>query len=151
MSEYLDQIHLYFEEVPLWPFALLFVLGIIGAGVDVVNRKRRADAIDNFIYTIETEFSGMYPKTVNWPENIDTYLGERLPEMQANFETLRIFLPQKQLSQYNIDWNNYCDFCRNISDEKCNAENISESEPDPRETFKTLISELLKYTDKLKK
>jgi hypothetical protein len=149
LGEYLDQFSVYVEMAPLWPFVLLAVLGLVALGVDVVNRRRRLDAIDNFCYTIETEFSGMYPKPVNWPENVNTYLCERLPEMQENFTTLRNFIPQKKLRIYNEDWNKFRDFCLEITDEKCVAGAASDSDSDPKEVFHTLVFNLLKYTKKL--
>ncbi|MCB0280875.1 MAG: hypothetical protein KDD94_15325, partial [Calditrichaeota bacterium] len=88
-----------------------------------------------------------------WPENINRYLCSRLPEMHHNFEVLKIFIPQDQLRDYNIAWNKYNDFCRNITDEKCAASDASgtgnpskANETDPREEFHKLVSDLLAYT-----
>ena len=157
MSEYLDQISMYFETVPLWPFLLFGVLGTVAVFVEILNRNRRADAISSFRDTIETELASMYPKHIRWPKNINTYLCSRLPEMQHNFEVLRVFLPQDRLRSYNIDWNNYCDFCRNITDEKLSAAEQSSDEasdakqnnskePDPKEVFHKLVTNLLEHT-----
>jgi hypothetical protein len=158
LSEFLDQISTYFETVPLWPFLLFGVLGIVAVFVEILNRKRRADAIANFRYTIETELASMYPKLIRWPKNINTYLCSRLPEMQHNFEVLRVFLPQDRLRIYNIDWNNYRDFCRNITDEKIaaaeqpsdeasDAKQNSSKKPDPKEVFHKLVTDLLGHTN----
>ncbi|MDH5480087.1 MAG: hypothetical protein OEX11_04920 [Nitrosomonas sp.] len=158
MSENLDQITSYFETVPLWPFLLFGVLGIVAIFVEILNRKRRAYAIENFRHTIETELASMYPKHISWPKNINTYLCARLPEMQHNFEVLRVFLPQDRLRIYNIDWNNYCDFCRSITDEKCAAAEQSASDPsdskdntskekDPKVVFHKLVTNLLAHTN----
>ncbi len=149
MNEFFDQISYYFETVPLWPFYLFGVLGVAAFAVDLVNRKRKENALFNYRHTIETEFSGMYPKPINWPNNINQYLCARLPEMQDNFETLRVFLPQDLLAEYNKDWNNYRDFCISITDEKCLAHDESDDEPDPKEVFHTLITNLLKYPDRM--
>lgn len=159
MNEIIDQISGYFETVPLWPFVLFGFLGLVAVFVEILNRKRRADAIDNFCYTIETELADMYPQHKRWPKNINTYLCSRLPGMQQNFEVLRVFLPQDRLLSYNTDWNNYCDFCRNITDEKiAAAEQSSASHPsegtkqsahkesDPKEVFHNLVANLLKHT-----
>lgn len=160
MNEIIDQISGYFETVPLWPFVLFGLLGLVAVFVEILNRKRRADAIDNFRYTIETELADMYPQHKRWPKNINTYLCARLPGMQQNFEVLRVFLPQDRLLSYNTDWNNYCDFCRNITDEKiAAAEQSSVSDPsegtkqsthkesDPKEVFHKLVTDLLKHTN----
>jgi hypothetical protein len=78
--------------------------------------------------------------------------------MQHNFEVLRVFIPQDRLLAYNTDWNNFCDFCRTISDEKCTLQHSSFSdnatgiekaalkESDPKEVFHTLVENLLKHT-----
>lgn len=159
MDENINQITGYFETVPLWPFILFGFLALVAVFVEILNRKRRANAIDNFRYTIETELACLYPRHKGWPKNINTYLCSRLPEMQHNFEVLRVFIPQDNLLSYNTDWNNFCDFCRNITDEKCaTAEQSSASdttgdikesthkEPDPKEVLHKLIADLLKHT-----
>ncbi|WP_293007280.1 hypothetical protein [Nitrosomonas sp.] len=155
MNEYIDQISGYFETVPLWPFVLFGLLGIVAIMVDIVNRKRRALAVDNFRYTFEKELADMYPEHKRWPKNINNYLTSRLPEMYQNFEVLRVFIPQDHLREYNIDWNNFRDFCREITDEKIAAaeqgatENnqSAQQESDPKEVFQKLISKLLKHTE----
>jgi len=161
LDENLNQIAGYFETVPLWPFILFGAVGLVAVFVEILNRKRRAMAIENFRYTIETELASMYPKHIRWPKNVNAYLTSRLPEMQQNFEVLRVFIPQDRLLSYNTDWNNFCDFCRSITDEKCAAAeqyapqdsssaqhpSPATNEPDPREVFHTLIVNLLKHTN----
>ncbi len=116
--------------------------------VDIVNRKRRAMAIENFRYTIETELADMYPQHKRWPANINHYLTARLPEMYQNFEVLRVFIPQKNLLQYNTDWNNFRDFCRTLTDEKiAAAEQNTANEPDPKVVFNQLVANLMKHTE----
>ncbi len=78
-------------------------------------------AIENFRATIKIELADMYPQHKHWPKNINHYLTARLPEMYQNFEVFRVFIPQKNLLEYNTDWNNFRDFCRNITDEKIAA------------------------------
>lgn len=150
MNEYTDQISVYFETVPLWPFLIFGMIGLVALGIEVVNRKRKADAIFNYRDTIETGLAGMYPKPINWPNNVDKRLRALLPEMQNNFETLRVFLPQKYLSEYNTDWNKYRDFCLTITDEKCNPTGeASDNEPDQKTIFHTLVTNLLQYPDRM--
>lgn len=150
MSENLDQLAAYFENVPLWPFLLFGLLGVVALFVEILNRKRRENAIANFRYTIETELANMYPRHICWPKNVNTYLCSRLPEMQQNFEVLRVFLPQDRLLSYNTAWNSYCDFCRNITDEQCNPVRSSDedfaTEPDPKVVFHKLVTDLLDHT-----
>lgn len=159
MNENIDQIAGYFETVPLWPFVLFGLLGLVAVFVEILNRKRRANAIDNFRYTIETELAVLYPKHKGWPKNINRYLCSRLPEMQHNFEVLRVFIPQDRLLSYNTDWNNFLDFCHTITDEECAAAEQSppsdnnadtqkavHNEQDPKEVFHKLVENLLKHT-----
>lgn len=126
--------------------------------IELLNRKRRALAIENFRNTIETELALMYPKHKGWPRNINSYLCSRLPEMQQNFEVLRVFIPQNRLLSYNTDWNNFCDFCRNITDEQCavaeqpisgtgNTSDATNQEADPKVVLHRLIEKLLKHTE----
>ncbi|SER37896.1 hypothetical protein SAMN05421690_102239 [Nitrosomonas sp. Nm51] len=161
MEDYIDQISKYFETVPLWPFLLFGIIALVAVAVEIVNRKRREEAINNFRHTIETELASMYPRHIRWPENVNQYLCSRLPEMQHNFDVLRIFIPQDQLRSYNMAWNAYCDFCRNITDEICAANEQStntqsdsdakmvsagNNENDPKKRFHKLVSDLLAFT-----
>lgn len=152
MDVYIEQIAKYFENVPLWPLYLLGLIVLFAIAVEIVNHRRRKDAIENFRYTIETELASMYPRHIRWPDNVNSYLCSRLPLMQQNFEVLRVFIPQDQLLEYNTAWNNYCDFCRNITDEKCaaseqeNTQESTENKQNLKEEFHNLVSELLKYT-----
>ncbi|PSJ18609.1 hypothetical protein [Nitrosomonas supralitoralis] len=153
-DENINQIVGYFETVPLWPFVLFGLLGVVAIMVDIINRKRRALAIDNFRYTIEKELADMYPVHKCWPKNINQYLTSRLPEMYHNFEVLRVFIPQDRLLSYNTDWNKFRDFCRNLTDEKIAAAEQSSTttkqsvstELDPKIEFHQLLSNLLKHT-----
>lgn len=157
MDVYIDQISNYFESLPFWPLALLAFAGVVALAFDAVNRKRHEEAIAIFRETLETELASMYPKHIRWPENVNNYLCSRLPEMQHNFEVLRVFIPQKQLLSYNTAWNKYCDFCRSITDEKCAASeqssgNASGSQSpaneDLKKEFHTLVSDLLEFAKK---
>lgn len=153
-DENINQIVGYFETLPLWPLILLGLLGAVAVFVEIINRKRRALAVDNFRYTFEKELADMYPKHKRWPKNINHYLTSRLPEMYHNFEVLRVFIPQDRLLSYNTDWNKFRDFCRDITDERIAAaeqnstttNQSANTEPDPKVEFHQLISNLLKHT-----
>lgn len=118
MEDYIDQISKYFINVPLWPFFLLGFVGLVSLVIEMVNRKRREAAMENFRAMFEEDLPGLYPTVTRWPENISSYLCSRLPEMQHHFEVLRVFIPQKQLRDYNMAWNKYCDFCRSMGSER---------------------------------
>jgi hypothetical protein len=118
LEDYIDQISKYFINVPLWPFFLLGFVGLVSLVIEMVNRKRREAAVENFRAMFEEDLPGLYPTVTRWPENISGYLCSRLPEMQHHFEVLRVFIPQKQLRDYNMAWNKYCDFCRSMGSER---------------------------------
>ncbi|UJP05595.1 MAG: hypothetical protein LZF61_01040 [Nitrosomonas sp.] len=148
MNESLEQIAVYFEAVPLWPFLIFGFLGVVAIMVDLVNRRRRIMAVENFRNTIEMELIDMYPVHKRWPNNVNQYLTARLPEMYQNFEVLRVFVPQKNLLRYNNDWNNFRDFCSNLTDEKiAAAEQSVNQESDPRVVFHQLVTNLLKHAE----
>ena len=118
MNENLSQITEYVEMVPFWAIALFTFAIIGGVFIEIINRKRRSYAIENFRDTIETEFAALYPK--------------------------------------HTDWNNFRDFCRNITDEQCEANAYTPKvmtddqqevhAEDPKEVFHKLVDNLLKHT-----
>ncbi len=156
MEDYIDQISKYFINVPLWPFFLLGFVGLVSLVIEMVNRKRREVAMENFRAMFEEDLPGLYPTVTRWPENISSYLCSRLPEMQHHFEVLRVFIPQKQLRDYNMAWNKYCDFCRSMGSERhaTDAQSSADSSaatPGARnddalkQEFHQLITDLLEF------
>ena len=103
MNENLSQITEYVEMVPFWAIALFTFAIIGGVFIEIINRKRRSYAIENFRDTIETEFAALYPKHKVWPKNIQEFFAARMPELQHNFEVLRLFIRQNHLLQYNTN------------------------------------------------
>ena len=101
MNENITQISTYLEMVPSWAIALFTFAIVVGIFIEIINRKRRFYAIDNFRNTIETEFAALYPNHKVWPKNIQEFFAARMPEMHHNFEVLRLFIPQKRLLEYN--------------------------------------------------
>jgi hypothetical protein len=149
MNEYTDQIAEYFNQVPMWPLVLLGG-GIVVAGIyELFHRKRRAEAADEFRSDVLSTLSGLYPEPINWPKSIDTYLCARLPVMQEIIEIYKPNVPQEDLPAYNRDWDNYCHFCRaEVTDDKCTEAELNPgTNPDPKKTFRTLVTKLLHYAD----
>ncbi|SEK32377.1 hypothetical protein [Nitrosovibrio tenuis] len=149
MNEYTDQIAEYFNKVPMWPLVLLAV-GIVIVGIyELIRRKRHAEAVNEYRSAILSTLSGLYPKPTNWPRNIDTYLCARLPVMQEIIENFKPDVAQEDIKAYNKDWDNYCHFCRaEVTDEKCIvADGNSGQEPNPKDKFHTLVSNLLRYAE----
>ena len=149
MDEYTDQIAAYFNLVPMWPLVLLGAGIVVAAVYELFNRKRRAEDADEFRSAILSTLSGLYPEPTNWPKSIDTYLCARLPVMQEIIEDFRRNIPQEDIPAYNRDWDNYSRFCRaEVTDDKCTeAEMNPGKEPDPKKTFRTLVSNLLRYAE----
>jgi len=147
MNEWTDQIAGYFDRVPMWPLVLLGV-GIVFAGIyELISRKRRADAADEFRTAILSTLSGLYPEPTRWPKSIDTYLLARLPVLHEIIESFRPNVPQKDIPAYNDDWDNYYDFCHAVTDDQCVEAEANSALPDPKKKFHTLISNLLRYAD----
>ena len=147
MNEYTDQISGYFNQVPMWPLVLLAVAIVISGIYELVHRKHRANAIDDFRSAILSTLSGLYPEPTYWPKSIDTYLCARLPVMQEIIDDFKPNVRQESLPAYNRDWDNYYQFCRTeVTDDKCMAAELNPgTEPDPKKQFHTLVSNLLRH------
>lgn len=154
MDNYLDQIANYFAAVPMWPIVLLGVIIVVAIGVEIINHRRRADTIDYYDTTFRTELAGLYPVPTHWPEDLSAHLRTRLPVMREAFESLKGFLPQNQLRDYNIAWNKFYDFCRMdgaIDEKQADTTSSSGAELDSKEVFHQLVTDLLAYTDQFKR
>ena len=154
MDNYLDQIIKYFIMVPLWPFTLLGFIIVIAIGVEIINRRRRADTVDYYDTTFRAELAGLYPVPTHWPEDLSAHLRTRLPVMREAFESLKSFIPQNQLRDYNIAWNKFYDFCRMngaIDEKQADTTTPSEAEHDAKQAFHQLVTDLLAYTDQFKR
>ena len=131
----------------MWPLVLLGA-GIVIPGIyEIVSRKRRSEAADEFRSAILATLSGLYPEPTHWPKSIDTYLTARQPVMHEIIESFRSNVPQEDIPAYNRDWDNYYHFCRNeVTDDKCTeAEMNAGASDNPKKTFHTLVSKLLSY------
>lgn len=142
-----DQISAYFSHVPMWPLGLLALIVVVIGIYEVVDRKRQVSAAENFRSTILTALSGLYPEPVNWPKDIEAHLYARLPAMREAFENFRRHVPQEKLRDYNKDWENYCRFFYTVaSDERSPVvEPTPGKDQDPKKTFHTLVSNLLRH------
>ncbi len=147
MNEFTDQISAYLSHMPMWPLALLALIIIVIGTYEVVDRKRKISAAENFRSTILAALSGLYPEPAFWPEDIEAHLYAQLPAMREAFEDFRHHVPQEKLRDYNKDWENYCRFFYTIaSDEKGPAaEPTPGRDPDQKRTFRALVSNLLRY------
>jgi hypothetical protein len=150
-----DQISQYFSEVALWPFVLLGLVILFALGVELLNRRRRVDAVDYYDTTFKTELAGLYPHPTDWPEDLALHLRASFPLMRDAFENLRSFIPQDQLHDYNLAWNKFYDFCRMNGEINENQAGTTtspiEAEYDPKQAFHQLVSDLLAYTEQFKR
>ena len=149
-----DQLGLYFTEVVTWPFVLLGIVIVFALGVELINRRRRADAVDYYDTTFRAELAGLYPNPTDWPEDLALRLRTSFPLMRDAFENLRGFIPQNQLRGYNLAWSRFHDFCRMngaIHENPAGATPPTEAEYDPKKVFYQLVSDLLAYTEQFKR
>jgi hypothetical protein len=66
--------------------------------------------------------------------------------MQEVIEEFRYNVPQEHIPNYNKDWHSYCQFCDEITDDKCVAAELNPSDvPDPKQVFHTLVSNILRH------
>lgn len=156
MEKYTEQISLYFQAVPTWPFILLGVIIVVGIVVEFINRRRRADAVSYYDSVFHEELTGMYPVATRWPDDVAAYMQPRLPILRDAFEVLRNFIPQDQLREYNVAWNEFYQFCRAGGSEQRNLSEASSPESLTEQTrqqqiFQQMVSELLTYTEQFKK
>jgi hypothetical protein len=146
MDEFFNQISGYFIKVPIWPLVLL-AAAITCAGIyGLFIRKRRLTVANNFRLSIHSILSGLYPEPSNWPKDIGVYLRNRLPAMQEVIEDFRYDVPQERIPTYNKDWHSYCQFCDEITDDKCVAAELNPGNAsDPKQVFHTLVSNILRH------
>ncbi|MDT8363703.1 MAG: hypothetical protein RQ714_03515 [Nitrosomonas sp.] len=156
MDNIFKQMWLYIEVVPFWPFILLGFVVVIGLIVDYINRRRRADAVDYFDTAFQEELAGLYPTATRWPDDLAVFMQARLPILLDAFTTLRNFMPQDQLREYNIAWNEFNDFSRTTrsraeSDSEISQEAANEQQLSQQRQFQQMVERLLSYTEQFKR
>lgn len=156
MDNFFEQISLYFKLVPFWPFALLGFVVVIGLIVDYINHRRRADAVEYFDSAFREELTGLYPIASRWPDDLSAFMQPRLPILLDAFTTLRTFIPQDQLREYNIAWNTFNDFSSMASPGGESTPQISPEVAKERQLlqqqqFHEMVTRLLSYTEQFKK
>ncbi len=156
MDKFFEQIGLYIEIAPFWPFVLLGFVVMIGLIVDYINRRRRIDAVEYFDSAYREELAGLYPAASRWPDELSAFMQSRLPILQDAFTTLRNFIPQDQLREYNIAWNEFNDFSRMPSpsldsDLEVSPEMKREQQLLQQRQFQEMVTRLLSYTEQFKR
>jgi len=155
LDNFFKQIWLYFEMVPFWPFVLLGFVVMIGLIVDYINRRRRMDTVEYFDSAFQEELAGLYPIASRWPDELSVFMQPRLPILLDAFTTLRNFIPQDQLREYNIAWNEFNDFSRTTSpsvgsDSEISPEVVREQQLLQQQQFQKMVATLLSYTEQFK-
>jgi hypothetical protein len=156
LETYIEQVLLYFKAVPDWPLTLLGFVILVALGVEYINRRRRADAVEYYDSIFLEELAGLYPNATRWPDDFVAYMQPRLPIMRDAFDMLRNFLPQDQLRDYNIAWNNFYGFSRTgrlergaLDEDTSQDAEIEQAQQ--QQIFQQMVSELLAYTKQFKK
>ncbi len=155
MDKFIEQVSLYIQEAPVWPFTLLGFILIVGVAVDIINRRRRDGAVEYFDSVFQEELTGLYPAATRWPDDMAAYMQPRLPILRDAFEVLRNFIPQNQLREYNAAWNRFYQFSRTGGEEVVSIENAAResvtNQPEQQQVFQQMVSDLLAYTAQFKK
>ena len=158
MDKFIEQVLLYIQEAPVWPFTLLGFILVVGVAVDIINRRRRTTAVEYFDSVFQEELTGLYPSATRWPGDLAAYMQPRLPILRDAFEVLRNFIPQNQLREYNAVWNRFYQFSRTGGDEQSvspgdTVQEIAVNQPgsQQQQAFQQMISDLLAFTTQFKK
>lgn len=155
MDKFIEQVSLYIQEAPVWPFTLLGFILIVGVAVDIINRRRRDGAVEYFDSVFQEELTGLYPAATRWPDDMAAYMQPRLPILRDAFEVLRNFIPQNQLREYNAAWNRFYQFSRTGGEEVVSigdaARESVTNQPEQQQVFQQMVSDLLAYTAQFKK
>ncbi|ABI59354.1 MULTISPECIES: hypothetical protein [Nitrosomonas] len=159
MEKFIEQVSLYIHDAPIWPFTLLGLVLVVGVGVDIINHRRRAGAVEYYDSVFHEELIGLYPVTTRWPDDLVAYMQPRLPVLRDAFEVLRNFIPQNQLREYNVAWNKFYQFARLGGNEQeglpgGNAQDFTAeqlSQHQQQQTFQQMVTVLLVYTEQFKK
>lgn len=163
MDKVIEQVSLYIHDVPAWPFVLLGVILLFTVGMDIMNRRRREEAVEYYNEVFHEELIGLYPIVTRWPNDLAAYMKPRLPILRDAFEMLRNFIPQDQLHEYNADWNKFYQFSRTGGSDRTRQENLSEEDAQnatteqldqhqqQQQAFQKMVEDLLVYTEQFTK
>jgi len=74
LDKFIEQVSLYIQEAPVWPFTLLGFILVVGVAVDIINRRRRTAAVEYFDLAFQEELTGLYPAATRWPDDLAAYM-----------------------------------------------------------------------------
>jgi hypothetical protein len=104
--------HNIFSDNILWSIgAIITLFGIIAVHRLVLYRDKRNDfnkAAKEFYDIINNELKDIYPKPVNWPDNVDKYFKEKFPTLQSAVDKFAGHLPGKEKANFLKAWQFYC-------------------------------------------
>jgi hypothetical protein len=85
------------------------------------ERVQRLDANRKLVHTFTSELADVYPTAVNWPDDIDKFLRQKFPNLQAAVGEFRFYLPRREWGAFDNAWfDYYCSTGREV-DKKCQA------------------------------
>ena len=100
-----------FSDNPTWAIGLIFGLfGIIAVHRLLMHRDKKNifnSAANDFINTIHSELKDIYPIPANWPENINGFLREKFPTLQAAVNAFAKHLPESDQTAFFLAWSIY--------------------------------------------
>ena len=133
-----------------WPvlgaLVMAFLVGYISGRV--AKTGRYASACQNFRAALLGEFTGLYPLPSNWPTDIDDYLRNKFPQLQAAVAEFRPFVPWFRRWLFDRAWRKYRNAYGRAVDIQVYHHYVAfGSQPDPKDTFKVNVKRLLSYAD----
>lgn len=110
------------------------------------RKVRYAAACSTFRAAVLTELGTIYPVPSNWPENINAFLREVFPKLQAAVAQFRPFVPWWRRRSFDRAWFNYhCATGRSIDTQVYHHYMPFSGQLEPKSTFRKNVSQLLSF------
>jgi len=93
---------------PILSSCSITLFGFVAVHRLALHRQKesfRIVAANEFVSTITSEFSEIYPVSSNWPEDIDCYLRNKFPILQSAIENYKPYV--KNQEGFNKAWDFY--------------------------------------------
>ncbi|MGN6082450.1 hypothetical protein [Trinickia sp.] len=113
------------------------------------RRNRRLQACDAFRAAVLSELSSVYPLATEWPEDVDTFLRSRFPQLQTAVTNFRPFVPVYRRCAFDRAWQRYrCATGREI-DAQCYHHYMAFGDnPKYQQAFRANVAKLLSFAGK---
>lgn len=97
-----------FSSNPTWSIGIIIVLfGIVATHRLLIYRDKKNifnNAAKEFSEIIYHELCEIYPIPVNWPENIEGYLGNKFPVLQSAVNNFARYLTEIEKTEFLNAW-----------------------------------------------